>query len=140
MWTNYLGSTSVTRSLLNDYPGLQSLHIQLRSSFLAALNGDLAERFKRWTSDRALRELCLSLEGRTPDGCDVRVLVCTRLVNEDVRLLIEQFPEVLGRVKGADDGNMGRLILRTGWQAIFKACVALEIEGGLGEGSRVMGP
>ncbi|KAF2423758.1 hypothetical protein EJ08DRAFT_421685 [Tothia fuscella] len=141
LWAPYLGSTSVSRSLLNDYPHLQTLHVQLKSSFLLILNANLEERFKRWDMDKHLRDLCLSLEGRTPDTCDVKVLVCTRTSARDVQQLLESFPEDLKKEtnvswRGEDDGS---ITARTAFRPIFRAQVALELEG-TPLLDRIMGP
>lgn len=126
-WSEYLGSTRPERSLLNDFPNLRTLHVQFRSGFLHSVGGNLHERFERWEGDRAFRELCLSLEGRVPDACDVRVLVCCRLVLEDARALAMTFPDDLSRVR--DFGTDKRFVVRTEWRKVFRAEAAMEIEG-----------
>jgi hypothetical protein len=136
IWTGYLSSTKPERSLLNDYPNLRTLHIQFRSGFLHAMNGNLNVRFERWDNDSAFREVLLGLGDRVPAGCDVRILVCSRLMADDARALYHTFPGALERV-----GNLGsdrRFVVRTPWKPLFGAHVALEIEGQ--EQSRFYGP
>jgi len=138
LWTPYLGSTTTHRSLLNDYPRLQTLHVKYKSSFILVLGGTLEERFRRWDGDRHLRDLCLSLEGRTPEGCDVKVLVCTRMAGRDVQHLVRAFPEDFTTASRSISDYDEGIIVRTLWRPIFRANVALELEGSPME--RIMGP
>jgi hypothetical protein len=136
IWTGYLSSTKPERSLLNDYPNLRVLHIQFRSGFLHAMNGNLHNRFEKWDSDSAFREVLLGLGDRVPPQCDVRILVCSRLIADDARALFNNFPGQLERVK--ELGSDRRFILRTPWKQLVGASVALEIEGQ--EQTRFYGP
>ncbi|KIV99733.1 uncharacterized protein PV09_08660 [Verruconis gallopava] len=136
IWSGYLSSTRVERSLQKDYPNLRTLHIQFRSSFLNAMNGNIAGRFERWENDNTFREVLLGLTDRVPPNCEVKILVCNRLIADDARALYNTFPHQLDRVK--DPGPDRRLILRTPWKNLFGASVALEIEGQ--EQSRYFGP
>lgn len=140
LWTSYLSSTSVSRSLLNDYPHLSLLHVQLKSSFLLMLNLNLEERFKRWDMDKALKELCLSLQDRTPPDCVVKVLVCTRTAGRDVQQLLETFPDDLRREHNVSwrGDHEDVIIARTGFIPVHQTQVALELEGTPMD--RVLGP
>jgi hypothetical protein len=136
LWTFWLGSTMPGRSLGGDYPNLTRLDIRLRSSFLHALNGDLVDRYQRWQGDRALRDVCLHLEQRAPPECQISIVAHTRLASADIRTLVENFPDDLGRVRQLDRS----VVFRSEWQAIHRSSVALEIEAVPGHDSRVLGP
>jgi hypothetical protein len=140
LWSPYLGSTSMSRSLYIDYPHLQTLHVELKSNFMSILQGSLEERFRRWDGDRQLRDMCMALDGRTPEGCDVRILVCTRMVGRDVQHLLKEFPEELGSSMAWRGNRDDSIIARTHWRPSFRPCipVALQLEGLLSE--RVNGP
>lgn len=137
LWTFWLGSTMPARSLGGDYPNLTRLEIRLRSSFLHALNGDLVDRYQRWSGDRALRDLCLHLEQRAPPECQISIIAHTRLASADIRTLVENFPDDLGRVRHQGDRTV---VFRSEWQSIHRSSVALEIEAVPGHDSRIPGP
>ena len=61
LWTSYLGSTSISRSLRADLPALETLWIFFQTYFWTSLEGDLLDNYPRWKSDPRLRELCHSL-------------------------------------------------------------------------------
>ncbi|KAF2396370.1 hypothetical protein EJ06DRAFT_559941 [Trichodelitschia bisporula] len=123
LWTGYLSSTAPGRSLMADYPSLEEVHVCLRMvgwAGHAAQGADVVERFRRWGGDRALKELCLSVEGRAPVGADVRVVMLYRVARGDVDLLWRMFPGKFQRRGGG---------VRTAWECVFGASVALEVEG-----------
>jgi hypothetical protein len=127
VWTGYLSSTKPERSLLSDYPNLRTLHIQFRSGFLLGMGGNLNSRFERWEADSHLKEVVLGLGDRVPQDCDVRILVCAKLLADDARALFNNFPTQLERISQSVSDR--RFVLRTHWQHIFGSMVALEIEG-----------
>jgi hypothetical protein len=139
LWSPYLGST-LSRSLYMDFPNLQSLHVELKSNFMSALQGSLEDRFRRWDGDRQLRDLCLALEGRTPEDCEVEILVCTRMLARDVQHLLKEFPEELVCTSTWKGNREDGVIARTHCRPSYRPCipVALQLEGLPSE--RVHGP
>jgi hypothetical protein len=127
IWTGYLSSTKPERSVVNDYPNLRVLHIQFRSTHLQLLHGGLHRGFDGWENDSYLRELLLGIRDRVPPTCDVRVLVCSRMLADDARAISQNFSGQLDRVREA--GNERRIVFRTPWIESLNAHVALEIEG-----------
>ncbi|KAF1809539.1 hypothetical protein P152DRAFT_461487 [Eremomyces bilateralis CBS 781.70] len=94
LWTGYLGSSLSERSLMHDYPALKTLRIKLRSSFFAMLvDLDVGDRFRRWTNDPRLRELCMSLENKTKAEVQIRCLA--RMRREEIELLVQTFKKDL---------------------------------------------
>jgi hypothetical protein len=136
LWTGYLSSTKKERSLISDYPNLRCLHIHFRSSYLHFMQyNNLVRRFETWERENTIREVTLSLVDRVPQGCDVRILVCCRVLADDARALANAFRHELDHVEPPGDR---RVILRTQWKQSFNSQVALEIEGQ--EQSRYFGP
>jgi hypothetical protein len=120
LWTAYLGSSSPTRSLLHDYPNLQTLHVTLQSRYWDLFPGTPEDKFRRWTQDRSLKEVCLNMEGKT-EAPDVKVLVVNTLPARDIVSLLRAFPGDILRVRG------GGGEVRTRWVRMVKAEVALEL-------------
>jgi hypothetical protein len=136
LWTGYLSSTKPERSLLNDYPNLRCLHIHFRSTFLHFMQyNNLVRRFETWERESTIREVTLALVDRVPTGCEVRILVCCRVLADDARALHNDFPHELEHVDSLGDR---RVLLRTPWKQTFNTQVALEIEGQ--EQTRYFGP
>lgn len=120
LWTAYLGSTSPHRSLTADFPALARLHVVFRSLFWALLDGDPAEKFVRWMTDHRLRELCLSLEKKTPDGCRASMVCVQRVPKREVVGLCRDFPKEIRVVE-----EVG--CARTAPMGIFGVAVVLEL-------------
>lgn len=120
LWTAYLGSSSPIRSLLHDYPNLQTLHVTLQSRYWDLFPGTPEDKFRRWTQDRSLKEVCLNMEGKT-EAPDVKVLVVNTLPVRDIVSLLRAFPGEILRVRG------GGGEVRTRWVRMLKAEVALEL-------------
>ena len=73
---------------MHDYPALKSLTIKFRSSFFAMIMDlDVGDRFRRWTNDPRLRELCMSLEDKTKAYVHIRCL--TRMRREEIELKLQ---------------------------------------------------
>jgi len=109
------------RSLTNDYPALQTLHITLTSRYWDFVPGSLEDKFNRWAQDKVLRELALNLE-KCADRADVRILVVHSLPLRDVITLLRAFPNDIFRVAG------GSGEIRTKWLPFMKLEVALELQ------------
>ncbi|KAI9705665.1 MAG: hypothetical protein M1820_005075 [Bogoriella megaspora] len=116
LWTAYLGSTSSIRSLKADMPSLKMLWIFFRSSAWNHAN-DPAENFRNWSYEPKLRDLCMSLEGRT--DAEVRVICCHRVNRAHFQHLRQEFAKELVVDSDGDARS-----------AFFKICevnVALEL-------------
>lgn len=141
LWTYWLSSTMITRSLTFDYPNLVNLDIRLRSDLIRTLNGDLVERYKRWHGDRALRDIDGALKEMAWKGCAVSVVAHTRLASTDLRILVEAFPEGSSPSSEALRRAQNRersVVFRSGFLPMERCKVALEIEAS--ESTRVVGP
>jgi hypothetical protein len=121
IWTGYLSSSHSYRSLVNDYPELEVLHITLQSRFWELLPGDVIDKYRRWHGDRGLKELAASLEGRVREGADIKILVVQRVVRRDIAALKQAYPRDLLMVRG------GRGEVRTRWVNLYRVDVALEL-------------
>ncbi|KAF2843555.1 hypothetical protein M501DRAFT_914052, partial [Patellaria atrata CBS 101060] len=117
LWTAYLSSTSPSRSLLYDLPNLQTLWIFFRSSYWIPMHAELQQSLFRWHNDQRLRELCLSLEGKT--HADVRLICVVRAPRDEVRNLVDTYPHELQFDIAGD--------ARTGFRKLFSVNVALEL-------------
>ncbi|KAK8177872.1 hypothetical protein IWX90DRAFT_482828 [Phyllosticta citrichinensis] len=95
LWSSYLGSALLYRSLQHDFPRLKSLWIFFRSSFWSPRAQDLSESFRRWLEDPALREICTHLEDRVPKSADVRLVCVHRVPREHIHMLAQEVGEDL---------------------------------------------
>ncbi|KAK7722669.1 hypothetical protein SLS57_004874 [Botryosphaeria dothidea] len=95
LWSAYLSSTSPFRSLAADFPRLKSLWVFYRSNFWSPRAIDIMESFYRWQDDPALREICLNLEERVPDGVDVKLVCVHRVPREHIHTLEQNVPNEL---------------------------------------------
>lgn len=78
------------------------------------------EKFVKWARDPRLRELCLSLDGKTPEGCRVSLVCVQRVPRREVLGLVREFPREVGVV-----GEGG--VARTGVVDVKGVQVCLEL-------------
>jgi hypothetical protein len=119
LWSAYLGSARVERSLQHDYPNLRALRIAFPSTFWSPLRGELSESYFRWQNDPRLREICLSLEHKFEFGV-VKVVCAHALPEQNVRELVQSYPAELW----ADEVGVVRLKQTV---KLFNAIVGLEL-------------
>ena len=107
LWTPYLSSTILHRSLCHDYPRLRELLVVVRAS--APLSGghghghgnhhpqqppvSIADVYKKWQWNPSLNGLCGALQARAEAGLAVRVLYARLAASPaDEAALRERFP------------------------------------------------
>ncbi|KAL1637891.1 hypothetical protein SLS56_000448 [Neofusicoccum ribis] len=95
LWSAYLSSTSPHRSLAADFPRLKSLWVFYRSNFWSPRAIDIMESFYRWLDDPALREICLNLEERVPEGVNIKLVCVHRVPREHIQTLEQNVPNEL---------------------------------------------
>ena len=125
LWTGYLGSTSLNRSIMHDYPHMKVLHITVRSHFWDGLHGDVIDRYRRWQGDRNLRELFQAMDGRIPKGTEVKIMLIHRVPRIDLAALKSAYPRDLLLVRDLDGVARGEV--RTRWTPLYLAEAALEL-------------
>jgi hypothetical protein len=122
MWTQYLSSTLLSRSLMHDYPNLEDLYIVLKSSiFLGSPHHDLVQAYRKWQHSKALINLCASLSSQR-EVFRVRVLFVRFASKPDTDGLLQHCPEEFNKMPDTTPGPR----LRTFWRSLYGCEVALD--------------
>ncbi|KAF2104376.1 hypothetical protein NA57DRAFT_51205 [Rhizodiscina lignyota] len=122
LWTGYLGSADVHRSLTFDYPALSTLNITFRSNYWLQMHGQPADKFQQWMSDPHLKDLRLSLLEKAPENLKVRLMAVHRAPPAEIRALVQS--EELRDKLDVDSETLG---VRTEYTRVYNVEVALAL-------------